>query len=218
MKVKQAVANSVVYLELGILPIEYEVHKRQLSFLHHIIHLDEEDPVRKMWEYQKRLPNHNNWWNGVEQLLVKYDINLSEEDIKNMSKETFKLKIKKIISKFAFEELKKECRQKEKTKHLCYQEFTTQSYMKSLYPNHSRIIFMCRSQTLNIKEHMKYKFQEDQCCRCGISDESLQHVVNCGSFDGVIPDVEDIVKEGKDLNLLTEIAERVEDFLERVEV
>ena len=78
---------------------------------------------------------------------------------------------------------------------------------------------MCRSQTLNIKEHMKYKFQEDQCCRwCGISDESLQHVVNCGSFDGVIPDVEDIVKEGKDLNLLTEIAERVEDFLERVEV
>ena len=219
MKVKQAVANSFVYLELGVLPVEYEMHKRQMSFLHHIIHLDKNDPVRKMWEYQKLLPDHNNWWNCVEKLLIKYGIEVSEENIKNMSKESFKEKIKKAVLKVAFEELKIECKGKEKTKHLTYQEFTTQSYLTALYPNLSRIIFKCRSQTLNIKAHMRYKYQEDQCCRwCGISDESLQHVVNCGSHEYAISDVEKIIQQGQDLKVLSEIAERVEDFLERVEV
>ena len=91
MMVKQAVSNSFVCLELGVLPVEYEIHKRQLSFLHHIIHLEDDDPVKRMWKNQKQLPEHNNWWNGVEKLMVKYSIQLSEEDIKKMSKEVMNI-------------------------------------------------------------------------------------------------------------------------------
>ena len=50
LKVPQSTANSVVYLELGIMPLKFEVHKRQLTFLHHVVNLVEDDPVRKMWK------------------------------------------------------------------------------------------------------------------------------------------------------------------------
>ena len=53
-------------------------------------------------------------------------------------------------------------------------------------------------------------------CQC--SDESLQHVVNCGSHKYEISDVEMLIEEGQDLKMLSEIADRVEDFMERVEV
>ena len=68
-----------------------------------------------MWEYQKLLPNHNNWWNDVQKLLLKYDIKLTEDDIKDISKETFKQKIKKAVVQVAFKELQRECLGKEKT-------------------------------------------------------------------------------------------------------
>ena len=100
--------------------------------------------------------------------------------------------MKKAVRKVAFEDLKRECRSKEKTKYIEYSEFETQKYMASLYHNHSKIIFRCRSKTLKIKEHMKYKYKEDMHCRwCGISEETLSHVVNCG-FDG--DTIEDVTR------------------------
>ena len=111
-----------------------------------------------------------------------------------------------------------ECLSKEKTKYLKYTELKTQEYMTNLYPNHARIIFKCRSKTLNIKEYMQYKYQGANHCRwCGISDETLGHIVNCGTNGCNIDNVENIIY-GTDINQMKEIAVRIEDFLEKVEV
>ena len=219
MNAKQAAANSFVFLELGILPVKYEIHKRQLSFLYHIIHLNEEDPVKKVWRFQRTLPCYGNWWNGVEKLLEKYQIDLNEEQIMTMSKETFKQKVKKEVRRVALEELIQENQTKEKTKHIDYNQLKAQSYITELYPSHSIIIFKCRSQTLNIKQHMKYQYENNKHCRwCGVSDETIQHIVSCGSDGPVISDVERIIQEGNNLEQMKNIAERIENFLDRVEV
>ena len=218
MTAKQATSNSFVFLEMGILPVKYELHKRQLSFLHHIIHLSEDDPVRKVWKYQTSLPDHNNWWSGVKKLMSDYAINMTEQQIQETSKEAFKQRVKKAVKKVAFEDLKRESKSKEKTNKIEYSEFEPQKYMTGLYHNHSKIIFRCRSKTLNIKEHMQYKYKENMHCRwCGISEETLSHVVNCG-FDGdTLENVDEIVY-GSNMQNMREVARRVEDFLERIEV
>ena len=120
MGIRPATANAFVYLELGVLPIDYEIHKRQLSFLHHIMSLSEEDPVKKMWRIQTKLPAHKNWWSEVKMLMEKYSIHLTEEEITTMSKDTFKHKVKQAVRNYAFEKLKEECQSKEKTKSLEY--------------------------------------------------------------------------------------------------
>ena len=83
-------SNAFTFLELGVLPILYEIHKRQLSFLHHILNLAEDDPVKKMYNNMKQLPGEKNWYNCVVRLLETYNIAMSEEEIKTKPKVTFK--------------------------------------------------------------------------------------------------------------------------------
>ena len=190
MGVRQATTNSFIYLELGVLPIKYEIHKRQISFLYHIISLSEEDPVKMVWRNQTKLPEHNNWWCGVKSLMEKYSIPFDEEKIKKMSKETFKKKVKTTIIENAFQCLKNECESKSKTKNIRYNKFETQEYIKLMYPGAAKTIFKCRAKTLGIKEHTKFKFDNCLCRWCGVSNETLEHVVNCGRNDEQIVDVE----------------------------
>ena len=218
MGVKQATTNSFTYLEMGVMPIKYEFHKRQLSFLHHIIHLSEDDPVQKLWKYQASLPDYSNWWSGVKKLMAKYTIVMSEEEIKEMSKDSFKRMVKLAVKKVAFEELRKECRSKEKTEKLVYDELKTQEYLTKLCPSQSKLIFKCRSKTLNIKEHMQYKYRDNNHCRwCGVCDETLGHIINCG-YEGEHMESAERIVYGTDVQEMSELANRIEDFLERVEV
>ena len=54
------------------------------------------------------------------------------------------------------------------------------------------------------------------CRWCGIGDETLMHIVNCG-VDTYVENVEEII-HGADLQLMKEVAIRVENFLDRVEI
>ena len=65
---------------------------------------------------------------------------------------------------------------------------------------------------------MQYKYRDNNHCRwCGVSDETLSHVVNCGYEGENMENVEQIIN-GTDFEKMRELAERIEDFLERVEV
>ena len=50
--------NAFVYLELGVLPIIYEIHKRQIRYLHKILNLDGNDPILKTYKVLKVLPSN----------------------------------------------------------------------------------------------------------------------------------------------------------------
>ena len=217
--VKNGTANSFLHLELGVLPIAYEIHKRQLSFLYHIVHLDEDDPVKKVWKNQQALPDYPNWWNDIKKLIVTYSLDkMSEKEIQSMSKLSYKKKIKDAVHKKAFEDLCQEVKLKSRTKDIVYNEFATQDYIKKLYPNQSRIVFQCRSKASRIKEHADYQHKDNFCRWCGVSDETLVHVVNCGVHGERIENVEQTLVLCNDNLKLSLIADRVEDFISRVEI
>ena len=66
-------ANAFTFLEFGVLPIEFEIEKRQLMYLHRILQLCQDDPVSKLfWELKKFSDiGESNWWTGVEKCLQK---------------------------------------------------------------------------------------------------------------------------------------------------
>lgn len=217
MGVRPATTNSFIYLELGVLPIKYEIHKRQISFLYHIVNLRDDDPVKIVWRTQTKLPEYKNWWCGVKKLMEMYSLEFNEAEITGMSKEVFKKRVKVAIYNQAFEDLKRECGSKTKTENIKYEKFETQEYIKLLYPNLAKTIFKCRAKTLNIKSHMKYKFKDSLCRWCGVTDETLPHIVNCGRNDERIVDVEKALHELK-LEEISEIASRVDEFLDKVDI
>ena len=83
--------NSFLLLELGVLPIDAEIHKRQLMYLHRILALPDDDPVHQMFVNMMALDGQGeaNWWSGVKLLITKYNLP-SLEEIKCMKKEAYK--------------------------------------------------------------------------------------------------------------------------------
>ena len=215
MGVRQATSNAFMYLELGVLPIKYEIHKRQLLFLYHIVNLPEDDPVKKVWRNQTNLPDYGNWWCDVKVLMEIYGIEFDEETLMQMSKDTFKKKVKKAVAESAFEELKRQNEMKSRTKGIRYEKFEVQNYVKKMDPWEAKLIFKCRSKTLSIKDHMQFKYNENSCRWCGIGEETLSHIVNCGNEECI--DAETILTnmEVTDLKVL---AKRIQDFLSKVEL
>ena len=101
------------YLELGVLPIEFEIHRRQLMFLHHIHTLPPDDPAQQIFRQQKLLPYEKNWWNGVAELLEKYE--LTDVDYDTICKDEWKNMVDANITDYAFQQLKEECSSMTKT-------------------------------------------------------------------------------------------------------
>ena len=78
--IPDATPNAFTFLEFGSLPVEYEVHKRQLVFLHHVLTLPQNDPGYKQ---QKLLKYEQNWANNIESLLLQYS--LQSENVASIS-------------------------------------------------------------------------------------------------------------------------------------
>jgi len=213
----KSVSNAFTCLEFGVLPIVYEVHKRKLNFLHHIIQMREDDPVKMMWENMRKFVDEKNWWTDVSAMLDKYGLKL--ESVSRSSRHVWNMKVAEAVEKVAFQQLVDECKSKSKTSSLNYEKFETQKYLLCLYPKQSNIIFQCRSKTLDIKQFREYKYQDSVCRRCGQEEEVLLHVVNCGHaehLDVSVIDKLDVVDDSVKLQLIR-VTMRIESCMDAVE-
>ena len=174
--------NSFLFLELGVLPINFEIDKRRLMYLHRILNLEESDPVyitfQNMASFVKA--GEENWWSEVEVALHKYGLPTDLDEIRELKKETFRKMVNEAVEDFAFKELTEECKGLKKTSCLSYESLKLQDYLKKMYPNQAKILFKCRSKTLDIKTHLTYKYRDSMCRKCGECPEEVQHIINCG--------------------------------------
>ena len=173
--------NCITFLELGIIPIEFNINIKQLQFLHHILTLDENDPVRCAYNQQKLFPYEKNWYNEVILLRSKFELTETDDEISVMSKDKWKSVSTAAVHKYALHFLNCENAQKSKTSHLSpYTALEPQQYFHFLSPADARLMFAIRSGTLDIKVFRKYKYGEgDTLCRlCDEAEESVDHIVN----------------------------------------
>ena len=152
-------------------------------YLHRILNLDDSDPVYQLFQNQLRLAEagEENWWSGVKDLMTKYNITLTFDEIKAMSKQKFRWTVKDTIGQFAFEQLKQECASKKKTACIRYDSFCLQPYLTQLYPNRSKTVFKLQCEALDIKSHQPYKYSDLMCRNCGVEEETVEHILHCCS-------------------------------------
>lgn len=171
-------SNPLSYLECGIIPLQYEIHIRQLGFLHHVLTRSDNDPVNKTYTEQLRYPAPN-WANEVHQLRTKYHIEETDPEITETSKEAWKRNVKEKVMQRALEELNEAAAKQTHAQNLpAYNKLESQEYMFSLQPKEARKIFHIRTGTINLRGVRKYAYQENNCRLCGINPETVEHVVN----------------------------------------
>ena len=188
--------------------------------IHRILNLDESDPVyiafNNMMSYHKA--GEENWWSGVAMVLEKYDLPSDINEIKTLSKDVFRAKVNKTVTKFAFNKLVSECHAQKKTANLTYATFNVQEYLTTLYPSQSKVIFKCRSETIDIKSHLTHKYNDRLCRKCGVVTEELHHIINCGKEE--LMEMEDYINiehlgDQSEVNLKL-MANRIITFIEGV--
>ena len=119
----------------------------------------------------------------------------------------------------ALEEVNESCEEKKKTAMLNYGTLEPQEYLRHLYPAEARVIFKCRSKTLDIKDHRPYKFKDKLCRNCSSSDETIEHITNCGHSDIIDTSILDYLGPFTyDTKVVLQtIAKRISNFLDKVQ-
>ena len=173
--------NCFTFMELGILPIEFNINISQLNYLHHILTLDESDPVYQAYNQQKLFEFEKNWYNDVKKLRLKFELQESEAEIMALSKEKWNSIVTEKVTKYAIDCLNNENSLKTKTSHHPQRDsLQTQDYFDYLCPADARLLFSIRSGTLNLKMLRKYAYEsgDTQCRLCVGEDETVDHIVN----------------------------------------
>ena len=88
-----------LYLEIGQAPARFEIQKMRLLYLKYILDEEEDSILKKFLNLQFKEPVRRDWASTVMRDINELEINLSLEEIKNMTKTKFsriqKIKIKK---------------------------------------------------------------------------------------------------------------------------
>ena len=219
--VASSTSNAFIYLELGVLPIDYEIEKRQIMFLYRILQLEPTDPVYNLFCEMVKLNEDGelNWWSGVKVALAKFNLPSDLDVIKKMTRNSFTKLVKTSVSQTALNQLLNECQNQKKTADLHYKELKLQHYLEHPSPSHSKLVFKWRSKTLDLKTHSTYKYPDKLCRKCKIHEETPDHVLNCGMDDRMekntdirkIDQIDDCTKLE-----LTQMVLRINSFLEKV--
>ena len=175
-----------LYIESGKIPLRYIIKARRLLYYWHILHLNENELVYKFFQAQKLKPTKNDWVLEVAQNLQDWRINVSENDVKKISKEKFKKVIDnrmKLSVREDFRKLQEKKGINSKTYKLkINQGFKPSEYLfsRNLCVEEIRTLFRLRTMTVNVKNNSKSSFKNDMWCKtCLLFTETQEHVFMC---------------------------------------
>ena len=129
LEVSKETPIAAMYLELGILPIKYEIEMRQLLFLNkkhdmrQLLSLDKkhDNPCLLTYNEMLKLENETNWANNVLGLQRDYNLSLNDDNIKKMSVSHWKYFVKSAIFREALLQHQVELSSNRKTNHISHQ-------------------------------------------------------------------------------------------------
>ena len=177
-------SNTFKYLELGIVPIRFEIMKRKIIFLQYILKQDKESMMFKVFKATCENPIKNDFVEKCKKYLQQLNIKMSFEEIGQMSNMKFKNIVKQKTEEAGFKYLLIEKNKQTKIADLNYENLEMQEYLNDGNRNTriSKLIFKARGRNLDIKMHKKWKYSDAICLGCGKNDETENELLLCDGF------------------------------------
>ena len=91
-----------LYLEMGCVPIRFLIKNRRIMFLHYILNQKENSLLFRFFKAQLENPVKGDWSEQVLSDIREINLQLSMQEIKQLSREGFRVKVKKAIETAAF--------------------------------------------------------------------------------------------------------------------
>ena len=186
LQVGTSVPSVMLHLDLGTLPIRYILKTRRLMFLQYILKEEESSLLYTFLLAQMDSPKDGDWWLTVLDDISELQLDISLDDIKRMSKECFKKKVKHAASAKAFTWLNEKKQNLKKIKNVCNEKFEMNQYFSSsiLSTDQKKILFQLRSKMLPLKSNYHNMYKDDFCPLCvtirqEYFTDNQEHLLNC---------------------------------------
>ena len=163
-----------ILMETGHWPFSYVIVYKRLMFFHHLIHSEERRIARKLVKSQMEGQKlENTWYGGVEEWLVKLELEKNEEEIIKRRKSEWKKEVKEQLEKWVKKEKEE---QKTKMKKL---RFTNtegkQNYLDQCKMEQVKKIMKMRLNMTELKGNYKGKYQDTVCPACEKEEMLIIH-------------------------------------------
>ena len=214
-------SNVFIFLEYGILPLGHEIHRRRLIYLHHILTLGDDDPVKLTYYQQLKLTYEPNWANNIKHIRTIYELSETDLEISGMSKNLWKKVVSQKVESYVFEELVATASCSSKIAGISYSKWGTQEYLLKADAPSCRKIARLRSRTFSCKVNHKTAYDgKTMFCRAGCTDEeSQEHLINCPRIQNNAVEIDvsfikklDVQKDWAALRIVMDRLQVIEEF------
>ena len=205
--------TELLYLELGAIPVRFTLMSRRINYLWYLIHDKDGSLLKTFFEAQCDQPIRGDWVSTVKQDMSDLNIQVSFEEISEISKEAFKKLVKEKVQKSALNYLKNLQISHSKSKNICYEDLSLQGYLRSGTTNmtikEKLFCFAARSRMIDVRCNKLYG-QSQLTCRLGCDmKETQKHLLECDALTDSnivkeVPEYADIY--GKDLQKMENIS------------
>ena len=176
---KKTCGRHILYLEAGVYPARYQIHRMMLNLLQYILQQPKDSLLYRVFDAEKNCPTRNDWVSSTFKLLEKYEIKLNEMEIKEMSRKEFKKLTKTNTRKIAFQDLKNKQENGSKGKFIEYETLTIADYLKpecQISTEDKRLMFSLRTEMNDIPSNFGNQTQCEMGCNKILTNK---HIFNC---------------------------------------
>ena len=171
-----------LYLETRSIPIRFVVASRRILYLHTILQKDRNEMILKIFEAQKMKPSPGDFIDLVKNDFETIGWKITEEEIRNLSKQNFKKIVKSKISNAAFIYLKDMKKTHSKMNNVHYDKFEISKYLNSpLFSRNDRFLLLAlRTRTLRGIRSDFPGLYKDRMCPLGCGDlDTIPNILTC---------------------------------------
>ena len=178
-KTLKSCPRHLMYLEVGLVPARYQVHRQVLNYLHYILQQPKSSLLYRIFERMRTNPTKGDWASFAIELLEKYELKLNINEIQEMKSSIFKKLVKRQMHTIAFKELIDIKNSKQKGKYIQYEGLQMADYLQpeaELNLTEKLELFALRTE-MNFNP---FNFGNKICCEKGCKEEqSNNHIFDC---------------------------------------
>ena len=146
-----------------------------------ILNRDKSELIHRIYTTQKISNSTGDWVRLVEADKKELGIDLTDKQIQEVSKSSFKTYVKKKVTQNFLQHLKYLKSRHSKSKFLSCDKLRVADYLQSplFTTKEKELLFKLRSQTLDVKQNFPGQYGSMFCRSCGLFPESQSHLLQC---------------------------------------
>ena len=172
------------YLETGCLSIKYILKGRRLMYYWTLLNKSETELAKQVFIIQNKFSVKDDWIKQVKLDLDELNIQLTENEIREMKYEAFKKVVKTKSNEKFFEYLLSLKLNHSKTQNLSSYKLQTYLESENLTYKQKQLLFSLRTRSIDVKRNYKNKYRNSNLF-CTLCDDKLveseSHLLECTS-------------------------------------